>query len=151
MSDGQERRLVDPRDLVTTYEIGARLDRDPTLIWHWARRYDFPAPVHAVGKGGRTQLWWWPEVDRWAKLNAVVVGRVPAEPAVEPNELMSGKEVAEFLGYSSPGTPWSMAQKGTFPQPEHATRPRMWRRSDVEQWARTHPRRPNRRGRPGEV
>ena len=68
-----------------------------------------------------------------------------------PDDLLSGREIAELLGWADPGTAWKSAQNGTFPQPVRTVRPRLWRRGDVEEWARTRPRRPTRRKRPGQL
>jgi predicted DNA-binding transcriptional regulator AlpA len=64
-------------------------------------------------------------------------------------ELVSGKEIAELLGWVSAGAAWQQFQHGTFPAPVRLERPRLWRRADVEEWARRSPRRPSRRGSPG--
>jgi predicted DNA-binding transcriptional regulator AlpA len=66
-------------------------------------------------------------------------------------ELMSGKEIAELLGWVNPATAWQQFRKGTFPQPVRMERPRMWLRADVEEWARTSRRFPQRRRLSGDL
>ena len=57
---------VDPAELVTTAEIAERLGLAHSETVHsWRRRpIDFPEP--AV-ESGRTLLWHWPDVERWAR------------------------------------------------------------------------------------
>ena len=57
---------VDPAELVTTADIAARLGLAHAETVHsWRRRHaDFPAPVV---ERGRTLLWHWPDVERWAR------------------------------------------------------------------------------------
>lgn len=65
---------------------------------------------------------------------------------IDENELMSGREIAEKLGWRNSGTAATLWRRGTFPAPlvdkSHA---RLWRRVDVEEWERTAHRRPWRR------
>ena len=67
------------------------------------------------------------------------------------DDLLSGKQVAVLLGWKSPGIAWQLHVRGTFPAPVRVDRPRLWRRADVEDWARTHPRRPHRRQDLGQI
>lgn len=146
MPETPPRGLVDPEAIVSTYEIGERLGVDPTTIWHWAQEADFPPPIRRVGKGGRFQLWVWPDVAKWAILHGVIRGRPPA-PASDSvaDELLTGRQVADRLGWTSSGTAWQLAQNGTFPWPVREQRPRMWRASDVDEWESTARRQPSRR------
>jgi predicted DNA-binding transcriptional regulator AlpA len=144
---GRDRRLIDPADLVSSWDVGQRLGIDPTLVVQWSKREaDFPRPVAQVGKGARIRLWLWPEVERWAKLWGVLEGKMPQPAVVAANDLMTGKEIAELRGWKHPGVAWQMAQRGDFPDPVRDTRPRLWRRSDVERWFADHPPRARRGG-----
>lgn len=52
--------------LVGTAEIAERLDlKNPETVHDWRRRYPaFPQPVAHLKIGF---VWYWPEVERWAK------------------------------------------------------------------------------------
>lgn len=52
--------------LVGTGEIAERLGVKRTSVVHdWRRRHrDFPEPVLELRMG---LLWWWPDVERWAR------------------------------------------------------------------------------------
>ena len=67
------------------------------------------------------------------------------------DELLSGKQIAELLGWADTGTAWRQHRVGTFPAPVREERPRLWRRADVEAWGRTAVRYPERRQNPGNV
>lgn len=59
------RRDVDPAQLVGATEIGARLDVDRKTVHLWRSRHDdFPEPVATIE---RTMVWYWPDVERWAR------------------------------------------------------------------------------------
>lgn len=63
-------RKVDVDLLVGANEIAQRLGfRHPQTV-HYYKNHDpaFPKPILAVG-GGKisTQIWYWPEVERWAR------------------------------------------------------------------------------------
>lgn len=59
-------RRLDVDHLVGTAEIAKRLGaKHPELVHDWRRRYDaFPQPVARLKIG---LVWYWPEVERWAK------------------------------------------------------------------------------------
>lgn len=61
-------RKLDVDQLVGTGEIAERLAvKRHSVVHDWRRRYgDFPEPVLTL-KG--MSLWYWPEVDRWARRN----------------------------------------------------------------------------------
>lgn len=52
--------------LVGVTEIAAKLGlKSPQLVRDWRNRYaDFPQPVARLAMG---LVWYWPEVERWAK------------------------------------------------------------------------------------
>lgn len=60
-------RKLDVDLLVTTAEIVQRLGlTESRTVNGWMRRYDdFPKP--AIARGERVLLWYWPEVDAWAR------------------------------------------------------------------------------------
>jgi predicted DNA-binding transcriptional regulator AlpA len=60
-------RKLDVDLLVTTAEIVQRLGMtEQRTVNGWMRRYDdFPKPV--VTRGERVLLWYWPEVEAWAR------------------------------------------------------------------------------------
>jgi hypothetical protein len=71
MRENQRRRhpvgrKVDIELLVGAAEIAERLDvARPGVVHDWRRRHpDFPEPVTIVSRVG---LWYWPEVERWAR------------------------------------------------------------------------------------
>jgi hypothetical protein len=65
---------------------------------------------------------------------------------IDGDELMSGGEIAAFLGWRNSGTASTLWRRGTFPAPViDKPRAKLWRRADVEEWARTAHRRPWRR------
>jgi hypothetical protein len=57
---------VDADQLVGAAEIARRLDvRRPQVVHTWRRRFpDFPEPVVRLDVG---LVWYWPDVERWAK------------------------------------------------------------------------------------
>lgn len=59
-------RRVDADLLVGAAEIAMRLGaKRPQVVHEWRRRYeDFPEPV---AKLEQAFVWYWPDVDRWAK------------------------------------------------------------------------------------
>lgn len=59
-------RRLDVDNLVGSAEIIERLGaRHPQLIHDWRRRYpDFPEPVARLSMG---LVYYWPDVERWAK------------------------------------------------------------------------------------
>src|SRR3954462_2363545 len=51
---------------------------------------------------------------------------------------MSGGEIAAFLGWKNSGTASTLWRRGMFPAPViDKPRAKLWRRADVEEWART--------------
>lgn len=146
-------RWVNVEDLVTAAMIEQRTGALTTTVLTWRRRYpDMPQPVTWLGAQEQTPVWLWSELAPWLQASGVLSKRHTVPMTGDPaDDLLSGKDVAELLGWKSPGTPWQQHQVGTFPAPVRAERPRMWRRADVEEWARTHPRRPSRRQNPGAV
>ncbi len=70
-------RKLDVAHLVSSREITDRLDAlRPQQVHNWMHTDEtFPRPVAVLGAAtGRTTLvWYWPEVERWAKRN----GRYP--------------------------------------------------------------------------
>ena len=74
-------RRVDPDLLVGSYDIAERLGLRHSEHIHYFVRSDesFPQPVATIGGPKlKTQVWYWPDVERWARRN----GRLPA-PAKE--------------------------------------------------------------------
>jgi hypothetical protein len=68
---------------------------------------------------------------------------------IDADELMSSGEIAAELGWRNSGTAATLWRRGTFPAPViDKPRARLWRRTDVEEWARTAHRRPWRRSSP---
>lgn len=58
-------------NLVGASEIAERLGVGSSVVHDWARRYrDFPVPLAKLSMGN---LWWWPEVQSWARST----GRAP--------------------------------------------------------------------------
>jgi len=59
-------RRVDAEQLVGAAEIARRLHvRRPQVVHTWRRRFpDFPEPVVRLDLG---LVWYWPDVERWAK------------------------------------------------------------------------------------
>jgi hypothetical protein len=59
-------RKIDIDQLVGAVEIADRLGvARPQVVHDWRRRHeDFPAPVAVISRVG---LWYWPEVERWAR------------------------------------------------------------------------------------
>lgn len=59
-------RKLDIDMLVGAVEIAQRLGvARPQVVHDWRRRHhDFPQPVTVVS---RVSLWYWPEVERWAR------------------------------------------------------------------------------------
>jgi len=59
-------RRVDVDDLVGTTEIAQRLGLSQAENVHtWRHRHpDFPSPIATIG---RTMIWAWPDVQRWAR------------------------------------------------------------------------------------
>lgn len=57
---------VDPEKLVTTAEIAERLGLAHSETVHSWRRRQIGFPEPAVERG-RTLLWNWPDVERWAR------------------------------------------------------------------------------------
>jgi len=65
---------------------------------------------------------------------------------LKPDDLMSSGEIAAELGWKNSGTAATLWRRGTFPAPViDKPRARLWRRTDVAEWARTAQRRPWRR------
>lgn len=152
MDQPSGQRMVDADALVSTREIAERLGVGVSNVWHWARATTgFPVPVARLGKGGRFQVWSWPDVAKWAVLSGLLDPRQPLPAAESPDvdELLTGKQVAELLGWTSASAAWQGAKRGTFPWPVREERPRLWRRSDVERWSATARRQPSRRTRVG--
>ena len=141
-------RLVDADDLVSAAQVAQRVGTSTALVLTWLKRYpEMPRPVAFVVARGQTPVWAWSELRDWL----VAVGVLPGDTGQvkEAVELMSGREIAALLGWKSAGTAWELFQKGTFPRPVRMERPRVWARQEVEEWARTHARRPSRRDNPG--
>lgn len=59
---------VDVDELVSGAEIGRRLKLSPQRVHQLRSRDDFPA---AVGKIGRSLIWRWADVEKWAKKRKV--------------------------------------------------------------------------------
>ena len=59
-------RKLDIDQLVGAVEIAERLGvARPGVVHDWRRRHsDFPAPVTVISRVG---IWYWPEVERWAR------------------------------------------------------------------------------------
>ncbi len=146
-------RWVDADELVSAAQVAERIDTATANVLTWLKRYpDMPQPVARVGRRRQSPLWVWSELAPWLVEVGVLSARHTVPMTGDPAaELLSGKDVAALIGWKSPGTAWELAQRGTFPQPARPERPRMWRRADVEEWARTRPRRPKRRIAPGEI
>ena len=138
-------RLVDADDLVTASQIAARCGSAPTTVLTWRRRYsDMPAPVAWVNQTRPSPVWLWSEIEVWlVKQGVIPAGTTTARPA--ESNMLSGRQVADLLGWSSSGTAWQLHRFGTFPAPTRTEPPRLWSRAVVAEWAATHPRRPNRR------
>lgn len=66
-------RKVDVDLLVGATEIAERLGvARPQVVHDWRRRHaDFPQPLTVVSRVG---LWYWPEVERWARATGRGVG-----------------------------------------------------------------------------
>lgn len=59
------RRVDDSDLLVGATEIADRLDVARQMVHIWRQRHpDFPEPVATLAMG---LVWYWPEVERWAK------------------------------------------------------------------------------------
>jgi hypothetical protein len=79
-------------------------------------------------------------------LAAALVNDVAGMDQIDGDELMSSGEIAAELGWRNSGTAATLWRRGTFPAPViDKPRARLWRRTDVEEWARTAHRRPWRR------
>lgn len=146
-------RWVDADDLVSASQIADRVGTSTALVLTWLKRYpDMPQPVAYLNRRGQTPVWAWNDLAPWLVEVGVLSKRHNVPMTADPaDELLSGKDVAELLGWKSTGNAWQLSQRGTFPAPVRFDRPRLWRRGDVEEWARTKPRRPARRGAPGLV
>ena len=146
-------RWVDADELVSAAQVAVRVDTITANVLTWLKRYpDMPQPVARVGQHLQTPLWVWSELAPWLVEVGVLSPRHTVPMTGDPaDELLSGKDVAELLGWADTGTAWKLSQHGTFPAPVRADRPRLWRRGDVEQWAQTHARRPRRRRQAGTV
>jgi predicted DNA-binding transcriptional regulator AlpA len=59
-------RKVDADELVGATEIAERIGLShPEAVHTWRKRYpDFPQPV---AKLRRVMIWYWPDVERWAR------------------------------------------------------------------------------------
>ena len=71
-------RRVDPDLLVGAYDIAERLGLRHSQHIHYFLRHDesFPRPVATLGGPKlKTQVWYWPDVERWARTN----GRLPGK------------------------------------------------------------------------
>lgn len=69
-------RRVDVDQLVGAREIAARLGFKRTQVVHYFLRSDdsFPAPVFSItDTQGGARVWYWPDVERWARRT----GRLP--------------------------------------------------------------------------
>lgn len=66
--------MVDPAQLVGAREIVERLGLKRVQHVHWYREHDpsFPEALAQIG-GGRQYIWYWPDVEEWARK----VGRLP--------------------------------------------------------------------------
>lgn len=66
-------RKLDVDKLVGATEIASRLGvARPQVIYSWRRRHpDFPGPALELSIG---LVWYWPEVERWAKATGRLVG-----------------------------------------------------------------------------
>ena len=146
-------RWVDADELVSAAQVAVRVDTITANVLTWLKRYpDMPQPVARVGQHRQTPLWVWSELAPWLVEVGVLSARHTVPMTGDPaDELLSGKDVAELLGWQSTGNAWQLSQRGTFPAPVRVDRPRLWRRGDVEEWARSKPRRPTRRITPGRV
>ncbi len=67
-------KRVDVDELVDTTDIALRLGVKRLQVVHdWRRRHaDFPAPIRFFG---RQPIWYWPEVERWARQTGRLGGR----------------------------------------------------------------------------
>ncbi len=62
-------RSVDASLLVGSQEIAERLGLRRYQHVHWYREHDptFPEPVARIGTGRGTLIWYWPDIEAWAK------------------------------------------------------------------------------------
>ena len=149
--DAGQRRLVDPRDLVSAYEIAQRLGTDVVTVEQWAGSdLGMPEPVHTIGATS-IRLWIWPDIAHWSlRDHAQPAGGIGETTDHWPDEeLLTSRQLAERLDWKDPSTPRKMWRAGNgFPPPvKRYGRVWVWRWSDVERWARTTRRRPGRRSR----
>jgi hypothetical protein len=70
-------RKVDAEHLVGSGEIAERCGaRRPSHVhWWWTHDSEFPQPIAVLGanSGRKTYVWYWPDVERWARKK----GRLP--------------------------------------------------------------------------
>jgi hypothetical protein len=81
--DRQRRRELDADALVGSGEVAERLGRVVTTV-HWWKRHDpnFPEPVAILGEttGRKTYVWYWPDVEEWARQSGRLPGAGDAQP-----------------------------------------------------------------------
>lgn len=81
---GQSRRReLDADALVGSGEIAARLSRVVTTVHWWMRNdHTFPEPVAVLGRRTkrRTYIWYWPDIEAWARQS----GRLPGVQGDKP-------------------------------------------------------------------
>ena len=68
---GRVGRKIDAEHLVGSGEIAERLGarRASHVHWWWKNDADFPQPIAVLGGGSgrKTYVWYWPDVQRWAR------------------------------------------------------------------------------------
>ena len=149
-----ESRRVGVEALVDARAVAERLGlAHRQTVHNLVSRYpDFPPEL---GMWGRTRLWAWPDIERWAR----GAGRIPDDVSVSPtasshrpgegrqvniNDLVDAREVAERLGLAHRQTVHGLLTRyPDFPAPLGMWgRTRIWAWPDVERWAREHGRIP---------
>lgn len=56
--------------LLTPAECAEKLGKSPSTFHLWSTKADFPVPFKGYqGKVGLRPLYWWPDIDAWAREN----------------------------------------------------------------------------------
>lgn len=111
--------------LVTTAQVGARLEVKPGTVRSWRTRYDdFPQPAVAT----KVELVWnWEEVWRWAQRHGRLPGQVSANVSLRQAALRFGLPLATLAVWS---------HREGFPPPV-TDHPRRWSAVAVEEFIAT--------------
>jgi predicted DNA-binding transcriptional regulator AlpA len=147
--------FVRASDLVGPFEIEVLLEISTDEVRSLLSDSHFPPALIERGARREIRLWHREDVLAWRDghdpvresellSDVLAASREAIEPEAE--ELMTAKEVAALLGWSSPSTAWDLSKKGSFPAPvRRHGRTKLWDRREVEHWGLTAPRR-RRRG-----